>query len=242
MDKRKIKGKVFERFILKTHFIEFGESLHSLLEKYVDPFWKPGDWVAISEKIVSLSQNNVRHISTVKAGWLAKLIVKGVKKYPNDIGYSRPEKMQVAVETAGVHRIIPALIFGAAGKLVGIPGIFWRMAGNRISEIDGFNPDAMWPYDEYAILPPQKPQETVDELERDLGIPVAILDSNNINVEVIAKSKGINLTKMQIRRLFKDNPMGQDDELTPMVMVRGGHAKSFRSEEIKKLKLAPKNI
>ena len=72
------------------------DDLYKAIEEYVVPQKRKGDWLAISEKVVSVCQNNVRHISTVKAGFLAKLIVKFVKKYPDDIGFSRAEKMQVA--------------------------------------------------------------------------------------------------------------------------------------------------
>jgi F420-0:gamma-glutamyl ligase-like protein len=74
-----INGHLFERIPVKTHLILFGENLLSIIQKYVVPKFKNGDWVAISEKVVSVCQNNARHISTVKAGLLAKILVKGVK-------------------------------------------------------------------------------------------------------------------------------------------------------------------
>jgi len=148
-----VDGISYARVLVKTHKVEFNEDLVGLVKKYAaQENFQKGDWVALSEKVVSVCQNNARHISTVKAGWLAKLIVKGVKKYPDDIGFSRPEKMQVAVEMAGYGRMACAVIFGAIGKIFGINGVFWIVAGNRVSEIDGFNPDAMYPYTEYAIL------------------------------------------------------------------------------------------
>src|SRR5690349_22940802 len=114
--------------------VKFGDSLDDLIREYALPLAKPGDWIALSEKVVSVCQNNVRHISDVKAGWLAKLIVKGVKKYPHDIGFSLPEKMQVAVDLAGQPRMMLAMFLGTLGKVVGVHGIFWRVAGHRVSE------------------------------------------------------------------------------------------------------------
>jgi F420-0:gamma-glutamyl ligase len=215
-----IKGHLFERIPVKTHLILFGENLLSIIQNYVVPKFKNGDWVAISEKVVSICQNNVRHISTVKAGLLAKILVKGVKKYPKDIGYSRPEKMQVAIETAGRLRIILAAILGGITKLFGIHGVFWIVAGKRISEIDGFNPDGMYPYTEYAVLPPKEPEKVCQEIEDKLGCPAVIIDGNNINVKVIAQSKGVPLNKKICRLILLDNPMGQGDELTPFIIVR----------------------
>lgn len=210
----------YERIPVKTHLITFGEDLISIIKRYALPKLKQGDWLALSEKVVSVCQNNVRHISTVKVSKLARLLVKGVKKYPKDIGYSRPEKMQVAIDTAGAGRIIIAMILGALGKLFGIHGIFWIVAGHRISEIDGFNPDAMWPYTEYAVLPPKNPDKVCQEIEDKIGYPSAIIDGNNINVKVISHSRGLPVTKKICRLILLDNPMGQDDELTPIIIVR----------------------
>lgn len=218
-----ITSGTYERIVVRTHLVKFNEKLTSLVEQYIKKEWREGDWLAISEKVVSVSQNNVRHIGTVRAGWLAKLIVKGVKKYPNDIGFSLPEKMQVAVELTGQPRMILAVILGVLGKIVGLTGIFWRVAGHRISEIDGFNPDAMYPYTEYAILPPKEPYLVCQSIEDHCGIPTSIIDGNNINVEVIAMSKKMPLTKEEARLVLLDNPMGQDDEMTPFVIVRKAH-------------------
>jgi hypothetical protein len=168
---------------------------------------------------VSVCQNNVRHISTVRAGALAKFITRFVKKYPNDIGFSRPEKMQLVVELSD-WRVYPAIVLGVLGKLVGVRGLFWRIAGNRVSEIDGFNPDSMDMYKEYAALPPKDPHKVCADVERTTGVPAVIIDGNNINVEVIATSAGVPVPPQLARRILLDNPMGQDDELTPFIIVR----------------------
>jgi len=215
-----IDNDTYRRIPVKTHLIHFGEDLLSLTQKYVLPKFKEGDWIAISEKVVSVCQNNVRHISTVRVGLLARIIVKGVKKYPRDIGYSAPEKMQVAIETAGKLRIILALILGGIGKIFGLHGIFWVVAGNRISEIDGFNPNAMYPYTEYAVLPPREPERVCQKIEDKLGCPAAIIDGNNINVKVIAQSRKIPVSREFCRLILLDNPIGQDDELTPFIIIR----------------------
>ena len=220
----KIGGLNYERKTVKTHLLKFNEDLFKVIEEFVLPQIQRGDWLAISEKVVSVCQNNVRHISSVKAGFLAKLIVKFVKKYPNDIGFSRPEKMQVAVETSGTPRMVVAIILGTLGKFFGIKGIFWRVAGNRVSEIDGFNPDAMYPYTEYAVLPPKKPEKICNEIEKRFNLPAVIIDGNNINVKIISRSSGLPVNARDARLILLDNPMGQDDEMTPFIIVRKKNA------------------
>jgi F420-0:gamma-glutamyl ligase len=214
-----VKEIKYERKAVKTHLLNFGDDLYKEIQNYVLPQKQNGDWLAISEKVVSVCQNNVRHISTVKAGFLAKLIVKFVKKYPDDIGFSKAEKMQVAVETSGRVRMVAAIILGTIGKIFGITGIFWRVAGHRVSEIDGFNPASMYPYTEYAVLPPKDPEKICNEIEKRFNLPAVIIDGNNINTKIIAMSARMPVDKKIARLVLLDNPMGQDDEMTPFILV-----------------------
>ncbi|HSL97370.1 MAG TPA: hypothetical protein VK831_02245 [Candidatus Deferrimicrobiaceae bacterium] len=220
-----IDGRSFRRWGVRTHKVEFGEDLMGILRRYVPPVAQPGDWIALSEKVVSVCQNNVRHISTVRERWLARLIVKGVTKYPKDIAWSHPKKMQAAIDMAGYPRMLAATFFGTITRAVGIRGVFWRIAG-RVSEIDGFNPDAMWPYTEYCVLPPIDPEGVCRAVEVELGVPAAIIDGNNIDVKIISMSPGIPVSKADARLILLDNPMGQDDEMTPVILVRPSPAGS----------------
>jgi len=215
-----INNQNFERILIKTHKINFNENLQDIIKQYVLVLHKENDILAISEKVVSVCQNNVRHISSIKVSFLAKLITKFVKKYPNDIGFSLPAKMQVAIDISGYPRMILATFIGGILKLLGKPGYFWKIAGNRVSEIDGFNPDAMYPYTEYAILPPKNPTKLCNEIEKNLKIKTIIIDGNNINTEIIAKSDNTELNNQTLRSILIDNPMGQDDEMTPFVLIR----------------------
>jgi hypothetical protein len=214
-----IEGRTYERIGVRTRMVKFGDDLDALVREYVTPLAKPGDWIALSEKVVSVCQNNVRHISTVKVRWLARLIVKGVRKYPEDIAWEHPAKMQVAIDMAGYPRMLTALVVGGVTRLFGRHGDFWRIAG-RVSEIDGFNPRAMWPYTEYAILPPKDPDKTCQHIEDEQGIPTTIIDGNNIDVKIISVSKKLPVDARIARLVLLDNPMGQDEELTPIILVR----------------------
>lgn len=217
---RTVNGIVWRRIAVQTHLITFSEDLPSVIKKYATPLAKPGDWIALSEKVVSVTQNNMRHISTVKVGWLARLVIKGVKKYPNDRGWDSPEKMQLVVDMAGAPRVILAMVLGGIGKVLGIRGIFWHVVGERLGEIDGFNPAVMPPYNEWAALPPNNPRAECERVEKETGFPAVIIDGNDINVKIIAMSKGMPVDKKAVRLILLDNPMGQERELTPFILVR----------------------
>lgn len=217
---RVVEGVAYDRDPIKTHKIVFGEDLTEVVKKYVSPIAQKGDWIALSEKVVSVSQNNMRHISTVKVGWLAKLIVRGVKKYPDDKGWDNPEKMQLVVEMAGAPRVILAMILGGVGKLFGIHGVFWVIVGHRLGEIDGYNPVVMPPYNEWAALPPKEPKKFCERIEKETGLPTVVIDGNNINIKVIGMSRNMPVSQKLVRLILLDNPMGQERELTPIILIR----------------------
>lgn len=219
--KRAVNGRTYERIPIKTHLVGIGEDLAGVIALYSAEQIRPTDAICLSEKFVSICQANTIHIDDVKDTWLARLIVKYVTKYPNDIGYSHPKKMQVAINEAGYPRMIAAVIGGGLSKVVlRRRGDFYRIAGHRISEIDGFNPDAMAPFDQYAMLPPRDPDRVSDELAARFGCAAYIIDGNNINVEVIGMSANMPLSKAEAREVMLDNPMGQGDELTPIFLIR----------------------
>lgn len=221
---KQAQGRTFQRAPVKTHLVMFGEDLAGVVEKYAAPSLNSSSILVLSEKFVTICQNNVRHIDDVQETWLSRLIVRYVTKHPNDIGYSHPKKMQVAVELAGYPRMMAAVVIGGLTRLLlKRRGDFYRIAGNRISEIDGFNPEAMKPFDEYAMLPPKEPDATCEMLAQKFGCACYMIDGNNINVEVIGMSKNLAVLKIDralARELMLDNPMGQNDELTPIFILQ----------------------
>jgi len=69
-------------------------------------------------------------------------------------------------------------------------------------------------------LPPKNPKKACQDIEDLLHIPSVIIDGNNINVEIIEKSSGVSLDKKILREILLDNPLGQDDEMTPFILIR----------------------
>jgi len=211
----------YERIPVKTHLIHIKEPLEPVFDEYVKPVVQPGDVLAVSEKFVTISQGRVIHESTVRPGVLAKLLVKGVTKHPDDVGYSDPKKMQVAIMQAGWFRMFFAMIIGGFTRVVfRRRGDFYRIAGHGVSEIDGFSPATVKPFDEFAMLSPSDPDGTSAELSAYVGVPVAIVDANNINVEVLGTSPNFPVSKKVVREALLDNPLGQNDELTPIIVLR----------------------
>lgn len=112
MSLKEINNVTYERICVKTHMIHIKEEFNPLIEKYIQPLIQTGDRIAISEKVVTISQGRVVHESVIQPGRLAKLVVKGVTKHKGDIGYSHPRKMQVAIMQAGRLRVFFAMLIG----------------------------------------------------------------------------------------------------------------------------------
>lgn len=215
-----VDGRSFERIPVQTHLVHVKESIADVLRTYVTPVARPGDFLVVSEKVVAICQGRVIHRSLVRPGLLAKLIVKGVTPLKDDVGFSDPAKMQVAIMRAGWWRMLAATVGGGATRLFGRRGDFYRIAGHRVSEIDGFSHHTIRPFNEFAMLGPEDPPRDAQALEDETGWPIAIVDANNVNVKVLGVSRTVPLTPAAVRLAVLDNPLGQDDERTPIIVVR----------------------
>lgn len=222
-------GKKFARYPVVTHFISIGEELKDVLDKYAKPDLEKGDTLCISSKIVSITTKGMAvHKDSVRITPLARLIVKFVKKWPNDIGYSSPRKMQLAINTAGYPRIVLALIVGILMKLIGKPGYFYRVAGNRINAIDGFTVGYTKKtlFADYAFLPPSEKQaeDICNFYEDRYGVNVVILDGNNIENNIMGMGDMAKkaFSKEDFMEIVSGNPQGQEDDETnsPLLIVR----------------------
>ena len=103
-------------------------------------------------------------------------------------------------------------------KPFGIRGVFYRIAGRKAALIDGPVDYAIPPYNKYATLGPKNPKKVAKEISNYLGYPVAIIDANDVGVATIAVSEDLN--PKLIEKIFKDNPLGQTNEQTPIAIVR----------------------
>jgi hypothetical protein len=217
-------GKKYARYPVETPVVNIGDDLDKFIEKYGKPYYKDADIFCISAKVVSIANKYVMHESEVKTTWLARLIVKFVTKWPDDIGYSHPRKMQAAINIVGVPRILLAIFIGTFMKMIGKPGYFYIVAGHNINAIDGFNPVSEPPMNEYAVLPPDNSDELCDKWETKFGMKSVILDGNNIDNNVLGMSKGVKklFSEEDLMQILRGNPQGQeeDDGITPILILR----------------------
>jgi len=208
----------FFRFPVKTHVIIPGEDVIAVVKKYCLPFMQPGDRLVLGEKAIAVAQGRAYNIDEIKPSFWAKFFVKFVTKTPIGIGISSPWTMELAVREVGVPRMMLAAACSALTKPLGIHGVFYRVAGHGINQIDGPADYVIPPYNRYASLGPSDPAGLAQQIEDAVGYPATILDANDFGQEVLGCSK--NFDPKFAKRIFKDNPLGQTSECTPLAIVR----------------------
>lgn len=217
-----VDGRLYERYGIKTHFIEVGESYIDLMNRYVVPFMEPGDMLSTSEKVIAMCQGNVVHMEDMKLSWFTKLMSKFGKKTDSGIGITEPYKLQLMIDMKGLPKVLYAGVAGIFGKLIGKRGIFYQILGEDAAGIDGFYSHSSFEvYHTMATLIPREPDRVCNEVYEQCGIPMMIVDANDIQVDVLGKSdvlKDIPDEKLAAR--IDDNPAGQDNELTPFIIIR----------------------
>ena len=216
----KVKDRIYLRYPIKTHLVTKQDKLDEVVKKYALPKFKQGDILVMSERMVAITQGRLIHQSEIKETALAKFLIKFVKKWPKDPGFRNAKKMQLVIDIVGRPKVLLAALVSALTKPFGVRGFFYKICGSGVSEIDGFAPGTIPPYDEYAVLGPEKPDLVCESLAKKFNIKCAIVDANNIDVAVLGQSNNLEMSKEDLRLSFIDNPIGQGLEQTPLCLVR----------------------
>lgn len=216
-----VENKKFVRYPIKTHYIQVGQDNYiDIIKKYVVPVYQEGDFVSLSEKIISICQGRVINKKDVKVSWLARFLCKYVHTTPAGEHIAIPEKMQVAIDVAGVPRILFAAFCSAITRPFGIKGVFYRIAGRNVAGIDGFETDGFLEYIEMSILLPDKPNKVCDTIKKETGVDCTIVDANDLGIEILGLSSTLKYSKNEIKQIIRDNPACQEDQCTPIVLIR----------------------
>ena len=215
-----VKGKIYLRHAIKTRFVKQGESYIDIFKEYVSPIYQEGDIVSSSEKIIALCQNRVVKREDVKIGFWAKFLSKFASKTEAGVGVGETIKMQYAIDTVGLFRVLWASFASAVTKLFGKRGVFYEIVGQEVSGLDGFYDHVWKEYGDIGIKIPDNPSGVCNEIKEKLGMSCMIVDANDLGQEVLGYSSDIKLTEEELKGLIKDNPSGQGKELTPIILIR----------------------
>jgi len=211
---------VFLRYPIKTHVIMKDDVPETVMDTYVRPHLQPGDSLYISEKIIAIMQGRAFDLDDIHPTRAAKFLCKFVYKSPYGIGLGSPWTMQLAIQDIGLPKILFAAFCSAITKPFGVRGVFYKIVGDKGRAIDGPCDYTIPPYNHAAKLAPKDPDGVARKLSAYLGgPPVVIIDANDIGREVLGRSDS-SIDIELCRQIFRDNPLGQRDQSTPLCLVR----------------------
>lgn len=217
-----VDGQKWERHLVKTHFIETSDNFENIVERYVLPIVRDNDIIVLCQKIVSVIQKRLVYKKDIKLGFWAKFLSKFVKKTSAGFSVGNPLKMQLAINFAGLPRILFASFFGFLFKIFGISGMFYRISGHQISQIDGFYGEAFSQYADMGILGPKDCDLLCDNLNKKFGFSFAVADVNDLGGNILGASSDLKEKEVLLLKILKDNPAGQSNQQTPIIIIREG--------------------
>lgn len=213
-------GRTWARHAIQTHFVTVGESYIDLMERYVKPVYQEGDILSMSEKVIAICQKRVVTEEELKPGFWAKVLSRFVHQTSAGPGMGLPIKMQFAINVCGLPKILWAAFRAAIDKLRGVHGTFYRIAGLEVSGLDGFYGEDIPEYEHMGVRVPENPAGVCDEIYEKTGIVAMVVDANDLNVEMLGHCSQLKESDEELLDLIRDNPAGQDRQLTPFVLIR----------------------
>lgn len=231
----KVEGENYDRYLIHTELFQKGDDYAKKISNYIFRFidrskmLKNKKWfIVISEKIVAIAQGRSYFIWDIKPGLFAKLLSSQVKKTPYGIGLGSPWTMQIAISEVGLPRILLASFLSFLTKPLGLKGIFYKVAGETVRSIDGPTEYSLYPSNVSAKLGPKEPKKAAELIGRSVigrlkskdkenFQGAVIIDANDLGRNVLGNTTS--LSNKKIEDIFKDNPMGQGSEQTPVVIV-----------------------
>ena len=215
-----VNNKQYRRKAIKTHFVKQGESYINIMQTYALPEYQEGDFISISEKIIALCQNRVVKKEDLKVGFWAKTLSKFASRTSAGVGVGEALKMQYAINKVGLPKILYASVASAITKLFGKKGVFYEIIGQEVAGLDGFYNKVWDEYGEIGIEMPENPFGVCNEIKEKLGISCMLVDANDLGQEILGFSDDLKEKKAFLKEFIKDNPAGQEKELTPIILMK----------------------
>ena len=219
LKERKIKviqiDKTCEAIAIKTNLLGAFDEPIQTIKSYCKDIIKKGDILVIGETPLAIMQGRYLSPKVLDYNFYTKILCYFF--HPTS-SLATACGMQLLINKIGVTRITISLFIGFLFKLIGIKGIFYILAGKQSSLIDDISGTTI-PYDKTIVLGPKNPENLCKEISSLLNIDTAIADVNDLGrVKILAYSnKSI---KKVLLHALKINPAGNDDQKTPILLIR----------------------
>src|SRR6476660_3269203 len=149
-----LNGDVYARHPVRTHLVTEADDAAAVVDRYAQPLGPDVLLVAVSERMVAITQGRSYPMVDIHPGRLARFLVRYVTRpgYANGLGTA--ETLQLAIDEVGAPRILPAAMVSGITKPFGVHGLFYRVAGPQAAAIDGPTSYTIPPYNQAATLGP----------------------------------------------------------------------------------------
>ena len=208
-------NKGISAIAIKTNILGSFDNPIQTITKYCEDIVKEGDILVIGETPLAIMQGRYENPLNIKYSFISKILCYFF--HPTS-SLATACGMQLLINKIGFTRIFFSLIIGFTFKLIGVKGIFYRLTGAESSLIDDISGTTI-PYDKTIVLGPKNPKKFCYDITKILKVESAVVDVNDLGgVKILASSnKSIN---KELMRFLKNNPAGNDDQKTPIVLIR----------------------
>lgn len=203
------------RIPLRTHVLGRHDDMVAVVRRYALPVARPGDVVAVAESALAITQGRAFPCERVRPRVLARVLCR----FPDPEGsLATPAAMELALREAGTPRVLLGAAAAALGRLAGRRGDFYRVAGRQLAQIDDIG-GTMPPYEACIVLGPRDPQGAAEAIRAATGLDAVVADVNDLRRVDVLGHTGPHAPET-LARWLEDNPFGNDDQQTPLVLIR----------------------
>ena len=207
--------KNYEAISVKTDLLGLFDEPFNTVKNYCKDIVRNNDILTIGETPLAIMQGRYLSPQNLEYNFYSKILCYF---FDPTSSLATACGMQLLINKIGVTRITFSLFIGLLFKLIGIKGIFYRLTGIESSLIDDISGTTV-PYDKSIVMGPLNTRLFCETLSKELKIEVAVVDVNDLGGVKILASSNSSIDKI-LKSVLKTNPAGNDDQKTPIVIVR----------------------
>ncbi len=200
---------------VRTRLVRDGDDLVGIIADAVRGIARAGDVIAISETAVAIAQGEFVVAELIRPSKLAYALSRRAGALAT---VNQPESLQLVIDAVGAPKVVFAAIAHVLGRFVGKRGMFYEVMGEAITAIDGYT-GTLPPFERAIVLAPREPDAFAQSVFERTGIGCAIVDANDLQkAKVLGAS--LNVDRASVEGALLDNPHGNGDEQTPIVVLK----------------------
>jgi hypothetical protein len=200
---------------VRTRLVVSGDDIAGVIAEAVQGIARAGDVVAVSETAVAIAQGRMIAAETIRPSRLAYFLSRRAGALAT---VNQPESLQIVIDEVGAPRVLRACVRHVIGRLRGRRGVFYEELGEAIAAIDGYT-GTLPPFERTIVFGPLEPERVATEIGARLGCGCAIVDANDLKrAKVLGASPEV--AQANVERALLDNPHGNADEQTPIVVLK----------------------